>query len=158
MACVVILSTQLLCLFSPTIGIKIMTCTACRMHHRVSLSTIYGCTLHVCVGVVANRVPLCPRPIFTLRPPFIRIGGSRDLWYQAFPFFSVQHWKAGSGLGTRLAWPVDRDLAYATNYRPPNVYSHHTHNFSPVARSYEDGTCTRWKSVITDLSSEFNLS
>ena len=44
-----------------------------------SLSTIYGCTLHVRVGTVANRVPSCPRPIFTLRPPFIRIGGSRDL-------------------------------------------------------------------------------
>ena len=39
-------------------------------------------TLHVRVGTVANRVPSCPRPIFTLRPPFIsyiRIGGSRDL-------------------------------------------------------------------------------
>ena len=45
----------------------------------VSLSTIYGYTLHVRVGTVANRVPLCPRPIFILRPPFIRIGGSCDL-------------------------------------------------------------------------------
>ena len=34
-------------------------------------------SMDVRVGTVANRVPSCPRPIFTLQ--IIRIGGSRDL-------------------------------------------------------------------------------
>ena len=39
----------------------------------------YILSMDVHVGTVVNRVPSCPRPIFTLRPPFLRIGGSRDL-------------------------------------------------------------------------------
>ena len=31
-----------------------------------------------------------------------RVRESRAIRYQALPFFSVQHWKTGSGLGTRL--------------------------------------------------------
>ena len=43
-----------------------------------------------------------PRAIISVLLRFYGWRHSRDLSSQALPFFSVQHWKTGSGLGTRL--------------------------------------------------------
>ena len=66
-----------------------------------------ACQEIICVGRTWRLVAL---------PTLIKPSLSLDVAYQALSLFCVQHWKGGSGLGTRLAWLLYLQLTQHSAY------------------------------------------